>query len=69
MSLMIALKKTKKESASVFSLVVVRCILYLWEILLQRWMMECYMSSFTTATLPVVVEKWCLTAWATPSEY
>lgn len=46
----------------------VRCILCLWEIWPQRWMMGCFMSSSTTATLPVVEEKWCWTAWATPSE-
>lgn len=46
-----------------------KCTLCLWETWLQKWMMGCFTSSFTTATPRAVEGRWCWTAWATPSGY
>lgn len=66
----VLMTEPSRSAALTLSLLVVgRCILCLSEISLQMWMMGCFMSFFTIVTLPVVVEKWYWTAWATPSKY
>lgn len=66
----VLMTEPSRSAALTLSLLVVgRCILCLSEISLQMWMMGCFMSFFTIVILPVVVEKWYWTAWATPSKY